>query len=110
MNIFARIKRFFSSFTRPKPARDWLLLLFVSAFVFILSAAYAVYLYIGINSGAAFSGSIEVQTPRVPLTQDELDSLFNAYQSRRTNFMAHSLTAPSLIDPTKAGTSSPKKL
>lgn len=94
------IKRFIASLAQPDPSRDWLVALAFASLIGFLLLLYAVFLFYSIQSGSAFSEPKAV-APEMPLTRASLEDTVNAYQARQTNYAAHNLPAPVLVDPAK---------
>ena len=101
MNILSHIGHFFLSLTRPKPSRDWFFALICIFLMFVCLVSYAIYIYVSINSGAAFSSGAEGTAPVISLTRADVQSILETYRARSVNYVAHNLPMPVVTDPAK---------
>ncbi|MDO8408362.1 MAG: hypothetical protein Q7S95_04005 [bacterium] len=72
----------FSYGLRPNPARDWIALLILSAFVLVLIAAWNLWAFKMVVNGGTL-GSVATSTPS-SLDQTSLDTIKNLFTSRAT--------------------------
>jgi hypothetical protein len=95
----AHLKEFLHSLTHPYPARDWFIALVVSFFLFFAFASYGMYLYTEVSSGDAFKTDEGASAPVITVSQNDIESLLTTYRSRITNWNAHNIPTPTVVDP-----------
>lgn len=99
MKLITNILNFFTSFKEPRPPRDWIVILCLIFAVLIALVGWAIFLFLGIRSGAII-GSAEGQEVATPtVTRGELQEALDHYQKKEANFDARNYPTPSLSDP-----------
>lgn len=95
------LTEFAASLLTPHPVRDWLLILSLAAVLFFSCAAYAGYLFLGIQGGTII-GSIEAEQPVLPkVSRGDLTKTLEMYHTRKANYEAQNFPRPSLVNPSK---------
>ncbi len=101
MKSLNSLSQFVASFTRPHPARDWLLVFAVGLVVFVALVVFAVYVFIGIRSGRIV-GTAEGEAPKLPhVSREEIQTTVERYEARKTIFEAGTYVVPDLDDPAR---------
>ena len=97
------ILEFFSSFHRPHPARDWLIVVFFAIVALLFGVGLAAYLFLEVQTGSLVSASAEVPRAPIPVTKDAIKTVVETYQVRATNFVNKSFPGVNLSDPRRPG-------
>lgn len=95
----ATVVKFFQSFSRPFPARDWFVVSLVGLLVFVGGAAIAAQLFWGAQTGSIIAASADVPRAPIPVSRDAIVKVVEIYQSRATNYQNKTFPSVTLSDP-----------
>jgi hypothetical protein len=89
----------FKTFGKPNPTRDWLSILAISTVIFIAGAAWAGYIFLGIQTGSLIQAGSDAHKPPAPISRAEIQKVLDLYRARVANYQAQNFPSYPLNDP-----------
>lgn len=87
--------------TNPYPMRDWYIAFFIALVAFGVLIGIALYLFIGIQSGAIIVPQEAAQKPPLNVSRESLTDTLEVYEERALNFETSNYPIPNIPDPAR---------
>lgn len=101
MDDLLKLTNVLAHITRPNPSRDWLIIAVLSLLVFVGGAGVSAQLFLSIQTGSLVSGTTNAPKPTIPVTQESIRAVLEAYQGRAAAYVSKSFIVYDLVDPQK---------
>jgi hypothetical protein len=95
----SRYIKWLSALVTPNPARQWLLILGLSAALFAGLFIWAGSVFYSIKSGSAYLVAAPPIGKTIRITHAEVQNVFDTYQTRSLNYAAGNISVPKVYDP-----------
>jgi hypothetical protein len=95
----SRYLKWLSALVAPNPARQWLLILALSALVFVALFAWAGIVFYSVESGSAYLVATPPAGKTIRITHAEVQNVLDTYQARSINYSVGNIAVPKVTDP-----------
>ncbi|MEK7613390.1 MAG: hypothetical protein AAB439_00740 [Patescibacteria group bacterium] len=99
MKFTFSLNDFVRSLSRPHPIRDWFLLIILGAGTLISLVTFAVYYFLGIQSGSIIGDASQNVTPIPRVSRVELQEVVDVHTLRAVNYEEGEISIPDISDP-----------